>query len=67
MKNFMNPTKKTRTNKQIAQLRKKLGLTQERFANLLGCTVGSVNRWEKGKTKPSPLSVLSMNNILKNL
>ncbi len=37
---------------QIRELRKKLGLTQEEFAKLLGVGFTTVNRWENGKSEP---------------
>ena len=41
---------------EIKQLREKLGLTQEQLAHKLGVTVKTVNRWERGKAKPSPMA-----------
>ena len=43
--------------KTIKDLRAALELTQERFAAKLGVTVSTVNRWETGKGKPSPLAL----------
>jgi DNA-binding XRE family transcriptional regulator len=40
----------------IAELRKRLDMTQEQFARELGVTVGTVNRWENGHFRPSPLA-----------
>lgn len=40
----------------IADLRRKLNMTQEQFARELGVTVGTVNRWENGRFRPSPLA-----------
>jgi DNA-binding XRE family transcriptional regulator len=37
----------------IKQLRKQLILTQTEFAELLGVSFQSVNRWEKGKHEPT--------------
>jgi DNA-binding transcriptional regulator YiaG len=39
------------------ELRSKLGLTQEHFAAKIGVTFSTVNRWESGKSKPSPLAM----------
>jgi DNA-binding XRE family transcriptional regulator len=39
---------------RIRQIRAFLGLTQERFALLMGASGVSVNRWEQGKAEPSP-------------
>ena len=43
--------------KMIKDLRIALGLTQEQFAAKVGVTFSTVNRWENGKGKPSPLAV----------
>lgn len=37
----------------IKLLRKKLILTQEEFAELLGVSFSSVNRWERGHYEPT--------------
>lgn len=37
----------------IKDLRKKLILTQTEFADLLGVSFQSINRWEKGKHEPT--------------
>jgi putative transcriptional regulator len=43
--------------KQIKELRYRLGMTQEQFAVKLGVTHGTINRWENGKSHPSPLAL----------
>ena len=40
------------TGREIRELRKKLGLTQEEFAQLLGVGYTTVNRWENDKSEP---------------
>ncbi len=40
----------------IRHLRRRLGMTQEEFAHSLGITVGTVNRWENGRFRPSKLA-----------
>lgn len=40
----------------VKALRERLGLTQEQFAHRLGVTFASVNRWENGQVKPSPMA-----------
>lgn len=37
----------------IKELRNKMLLTQTEFADLLGGSFGSVNRWENGKYEPT--------------
>ncbi|MEW6365196.1 MAG: helix-turn-helix transcriptional regulator [Acidobacteriota bacterium] len=48
---------------QIKLLRERLGLTQEQLAHELGVTFYSVNRWENGAVKPSPLAVSAIRNF----
>lgn len=45
------------TGEQLRAIRRELGLTQEEAAHLIGCTVGSWNRWEKGEHRPSRLAL----------
>lgn len=40
----------------IRHLRRRLGMTQEEFAHSIGITVGTVNRWENGRFRPSKLA-----------
>ncbi|MBW4600793.1 MAG: helix-turn-helix domain-containing protein [Calothrix sp. FI2-JRJ7] len=40
----------------LRELRIKVGLTQEQFAAALGVTYTTVNRWENGRSKPSPMA-----------
>jgi len=40
----------------IRHIRQQLGMTQEEFAHALGITVGTVNRWENGRFRPSKLA-----------
>ena len=41
----------------VKDLRKAIGLTQEQFAAKIGVTVSTVNRWEKGRSRPQPLAM----------
>ncbi len=43
--------------KIVKKLRTAMGLTQEQFAAQIGVTFCTVNRWENGKGKPSPLAM----------
>lgn len=51
---------------EIKTIRTNLGVTQEKFAQLLGTTVVTVNRWENGKTKPSRMSIKEIKEIRAN-
>ena len=41
-----------------------MGLTQEKFAAKLGVTFPTINRWENGRTKPSPLALQRIKELL---
>jgi DNA-binding transcriptional regulator YiaG len=49
----------------VKKMRDALHLTQEQFAQLMGVTLGTVNRWEKGRVKPSSLAIYKMTAIMK--
>ena len=53
--------------KLIRELRKRTGLSQEKFAAKLGVTFPTINRWENGRTKPSPLAMQRIEDFLQNL
>ena len=40
----------------LMELREKLGMTQEQLAREVGVSFKTVNRWERGKSKPSPMA-----------
>jgi len=41
----------------IREVRQKTRLTQEQFAAQLGVVFSTLNRWENGRTIPSPLAM----------
>lgn len=51
----------------IKELRDRLGLTQEKFAAQLKVSLPTVNRWEKGKTKPDPLALHVLQQFMRQL
>lgn len=51
----------------VKSLRELLGLSQEKLAARLGVTFSSVNRWENGHTKPSPLAMKQIEQLLGSL
>ena len=51
----------------VRELRDRLGLTQEKFAARLGVTFPTINRWENGKAKPSPLALQRIEELLLEL
>jgi putative transcriptional regulator len=36
----------------VREIRAHFGLTQERFANLIGISVGTLRNWEQGRRRP---------------
>ena len=52
-------------NKKIKDIRDKLGLSQERFAALVGVTRVTIARWEDGTAQPSPLAERMLQQIEK--
>lgn len=51
----------------VRELRNRTGLTQEKFAAKLGVTFPTINRWENGRAKPSPLALKQVENLLRSL
>lgn len=49
---------------RIKKVRGRLGLTQERLAEALGVSFATVNRWEKGRSKPSQLAWTRISQML---
>ena len=49
----------------VVTLRNKLIMTQEEFADYLGVSFASVNRWEKGHFKPTPKVKKKRSNLCK--
>ena len=48
----------------IRAIRQRTGLTQEKLATRLGVTFPTVNRWEHGRVKPSPLALLRIKELI---
>jgi len=51
----------------IRNLREQTGLTQEKFATKLGVTLPTINRWESGRAKPSPLAMQKVEELLRSM
>lgn len=52
---------------KIKYLRKLKGWTQEQLARNLGVSLNTVQRWEIGKTKPSPLAKEKLQAVLQEV
>ena len=52
---------------EIRAIRKALELTQEQLARDLGVSWSSVNNWERGRNKPSPLAAYRLELIKSRL
>jgi putative transcriptional regulator len=48
----------------VRELRERTGLTQEKFAAKLGVTFPTINRWENGRAKPSPLAMQRIEDLI---
>lgn len=53
--------------KYIRDLRRQMGLTQEKLAAVLGVSFSTLNRWENGRSKPSPLAQERIEHLLKQI
>ena len=60
-------SKRGGTAQLVRDLRQRLGLTQEKMAPRLGVTFPTINRWEKGRAKPSPLALKQIEDLLVDL
>lgn len=49
---------------EIINLRKFLGLSQNKFSKIIGATFVTVNRWENGHAKPSRIFVREIKKIM---
>jgi transcriptional regulator with XRE-family HTH domain len=60
-------SKRSGTAQLVRDLRRRLGLTQEKMAARLGVTFPTINRWENGRAKPSPLALKQIEDLLVGL
>lgn len=51
----------------VRELRERAGLSQEKFAAKLGVTTPTINRWENGRAKPSPLAYSQLEKLTRRL
>ena len=51
----------------VREVRSRLGLSQEKFAAKLGVTLPTISRWENGRTKPSPLAIQTIRNLMDSM
>jgi len=51
------------TPEQIRNLRQSMDLTQQQFAELLGVSFVTLNRWENGQTRPSALGIEKLRKV----
>ncbi len=51
----------------VREMRKRLRLTQEKFAARLGVTFPTINRWENGRVKPSPMAVQHIKDFVQEM
>jgi DNA-binding transcriptional regulator YiaG len=51
----------------VRELRSTMQLSQEKFADALGMTFASINRWENGHATPSSLALKQIDTLLNQL
>ncbi len=51
----------------IREIRLATNLTQEQFASQLGVICTTINRWENGRTKPSPLALQKIEQLIEQM
>lgn len=51
----------------VHEIRLRTGLTQEKFAARLGVTFPTINRWENGRARPSPLALKQLESLILEL
>jgi putative transcriptional regulator len=51
----------------IRELRQSMNLSQVKFADEIGMTFPSINRWENGHAIPSPLALQQIDTLLEQL
>lgn len=51
----------------VRELRQAMNLSQEKFAEHLGMTFPTINRWENGHSTPSPLALKQIDILLQQL
>lgn len=51
----------------VRELRQAMNLSQEKFADAIGMTFPSINRWENGHAIPSPLALQQIETLLRQL
>lgn len=59
--------RQTDMSRLIRELRERTGLTQEKFAARIGVTFPTINRWENGRAKPSPLAMQKIEELLRSM
>ncbi len=59
------PGGKNTKGKFVLELRRQLKMTQEQFAQAVGVSFSTVNRWERGRGSPSPLANIRLQELLR--
>ncbi len=47
----------------LKEIRRKLGLSQEKLAHRIGVSFTSVNHWERGRRRPIPIALTKIKNL----
>lgn len=55
------------TPSDVKEIRKKLGLSQFKFAIKMGCTLQSIHKWEVGKSRPHEMFQKKLKSLKKKV
>ena len=58
---------RTQFSKFVRELRTLTDLTQEQFAAAIGVTYSTINRWENERSKPSPIAMRRIEEMLQDM
>ncbi len=58
---------RTQFSKFVRELRTLTDLTQEQFAAAVGVTYSTINRWENERSKPSPIAMRRIEEMLQDM
>ena len=51
----------------VKEVRRQLGLSQEALAQELRVSYATINRWENGRARPSPLAMQRIEELLRSM
>lgn len=55
------------TSDEIREIRQRLGLSQQTFAERIGVGIATVSRWEQGHTAPRPIAKRAIRRLIEEI